>query len=137
MGRIEKFGRWCRRNPVVASLTGLVALVLIVGIVVSWYFAAQASKRERQATRRLYVADMRMVQQSWEEDQRGRMRDLLDGETPDKTNGTDLRGFEWYYWDRQELRRPAGERRASLGRRLRRVQSRRQAAGLRRLGPDD
>jgi WD40 repeat protein len=101
VGRLEKLGRWCRRNPVVAGLTTLVALVLIAGVVVSWYFAVQAGRRERQAARRLYVADLRLVQQAWENDELGRVRDLLDGQRPEHTNGTDFRGFEWYYWDRQ------------------------------------
>jgi WD40 repeat protein/tRNA A-37 threonylcarbamoyl transferase component Bud32 len=100
VGRLEKAARWCRRNPVVAGLTALVALLLVVGTVVSSYLAVQANRRERQATRRLYVADLRLVQQAWEQDQLGRVRDLLDGQTPERTGGTDFRGFEWHYWDR-------------------------------------
>jgi WD40 repeat protein len=99
VGRLEKFGRWCRRNPVVAGLVSLVALVLVVGTAISWYFAVQAVRGERRASRRLYVADMRLVQQAWEQDQRERVRDLLNNHKPEQT-GTDFRGFEWYYWDR-------------------------------------
>src|SRR5205823_14271238 len=42
VGGLERFGRWCRRNPVVASLTAAVALLLLAGTGVSTYFALQA-----------------------------------------------------------------------------------------------
>ncbi len=100
VGRLEKFGRWCRRNPVVAGLAALVALVLVAGTAVSWYFAVQAERKARQAARRLYVADLRLVQQSWEQGQFRRVGQLLEGQTPAHTDDTDFRGFEWYYWDR-------------------------------------
>ena len=83
-----------------AGLLSLVALVLVAGTVISWYFAVEANHRARQASRRLYVADLRLVQQAWEQDQAGRGRDLLDNQKPEQTGGTDFRGFEWYYWDR-------------------------------------
>ncbi len=100
VGRVEKLGRWCRRNPLVAGLTSTVALVLVAGIVISSWFGVESSKSAREARRRLYVADLRLVQQSWEQDQSARVRELLDGQRPEQTDGTDLRGFEWYYWDR-------------------------------------
>jgi WD40 repeat protein len=100
VGRAEKLRRWCRRNPVVAGLTSLVAVLLIAGIVVSSFFALEAEKRAGEARRRLYIADMRLVQQAWEQDQPDRARELLDNPLPGRTEGADLRGFEWYYWDR-------------------------------------
>ena len=48
VGRVERGWRWCRRNPVVASLATSVALALISGTVVSSYFAIRESaERER------------------------------------------------------------------------------------------
>lgn len=45
VGRLERFSLWCRRNPVVSGLITAVAASLLVGIVVSMYFAVQASRR--------------------------------------------------------------------------------------------
>ena len=39
----EKFGRWCRNQPVIAALSGLFVLTLVAGIVVSSMFAVQAN----------------------------------------------------------------------------------------------
>ncbi len=47
-----------------------------------------------------YVADIRLAQQGFEDGSIGRLRDLLDGQKPEKTVGVDLRGFEWHYWNR-------------------------------------
>jgi WD40 repeat protein/tRNA A-37 threonylcarbamoyl transferase component Bud32 len=99
VGRVEKAWRWCRRNPVVASLVTLVAVVLVAGIAISSHFAVQADRRARQALRRLYVGDLRLVQQAWEQEQLGRVKELLEHQKPADTGGTDFRGFEWYYWD--------------------------------------
>src|SRR5208282_845050 len=40
---VERFGRWCRRNPIVASLTGGVAALLIVATVVSILLAIKTT----------------------------------------------------------------------------------------------
>src|SRR5262245_3390484 len=41
LGPLERLGRWCRRNPAVASLTAAVFLALLGGAVVSWLFALE------------------------------------------------------------------------------------------------
>jgi Protein kinase domain len=46
VGQAERFWRWCRRNPAVASLTAAVALALVLGAVVSGFFA-RAERRGR------------------------------------------------------------------------------------------
>ena len=45
VGRIERSWRWCRRNPVVASLAASVLIALAAGAGVSTYFAYEASQR--------------------------------------------------------------------------------------------
>ena len=99
----EKVWSWCRRKPALATASGLVLLlVLVVGI--GSPIAAIRFNRERQraedargkAERLLYVANMRRAQQAWEQNNIGRLRQLLEEtqESPD-------RGFEWFYWQRQ------------------------------------
>jgi hypothetical protein len=45
VGSLERFTRWCRRNPLVAGLAGAAAAALVVGTVISTYFAVQADRR--------------------------------------------------------------------------------------------
>jgi WD40 repeat protein/tRNA A-37 threonylcarbamoyl transferase component Bud32 len=101
VGSTEKVVRWCHRNPVVAGLTAAVAVLLVVGAVASSFFAVLASRRATEATRRLYVADLRLVRHAWEQGQPDRVRELLADHDPAHTGRQDLRGFEWYYWERQ------------------------------------
>ena len=53
----EKLIRWCRRQPVVASLTALVGLLLICGTAISSMFAVQAVKAKRLAEQNLKQSD--------------------------------------------------------------------------------
>jgi WD40 repeat protein/serine/threonine protein kinase/tetratricopeptide (TPR) repeat protein len=45
----ERLIRWCRRNPLVAGLTAAVALALLLGAAVAFFFAVQASDNAAQA----------------------------------------------------------------------------------------
>lgn len=49
VGQAERCWRWCRRNPLVATLTGAVALTLLVGAAVAGYFAYQANQEAGRA----------------------------------------------------------------------------------------
>src|SRR5262249_35876662 len=45
------------------------------------------------------VADMRLVQHTWEQGQFDRVRDLLKGLASGRGGGRERLGFEWYYWN--------------------------------------
>jgi len=45
VGSLGRFARWCRRNPVVAGLTGAVAAALVAVTALSVYIAVQANDR--------------------------------------------------------------------------------------------
>jgi eukaryotic-like serine/threonine-protein kinase len=57
VGRLERAWRWCRRNPAVAALLGLVALLLVSGTVVSALFALDAAEKARVARDKAEDAD--------------------------------------------------------------------------------
>jgi hypothetical protein len=65
--------------------------------------ADEATANLKLADRRLYAADMSLAQLNWEANRVGPIIDLLERHRrpPDAVPGSeDLRGFEWYYWDR-------------------------------------
>ena len=153
VSKMEYAWRWCRRNPVVASLTSLIALLLVGGTIVAWSLAIQAERHAKQSeqnaeraelhataaenlasektelakresdakhraiqaqaaavkaadetkaaqletTRLLYVARVNLAQRAWNENNVGRVLQLLEETKPEHTGGHDLRGFEWHY----------------------------------------
>ena len=52
--------------------------------------------------RQLYDAQMSRIQVAWELNDRNSIPKLLDSQRPAQTGGTDLRGFEWYFWQRRK-----------------------------------
>jgi class 3 adenylate cyclase len=67
----------------------------------------RAEAGEKKAQDLVYVANMHLLQSAWEQNNLGRMRELLDA-----TSENPRRGFEWYYWQRQvhlELKAAHGE----------------------------
>ena len=152
VSRAERAWRWCRRNPVIASLSTTAVLLLALSVVVSTVayvreaqFAADTSRlatKEKKAredaqqlaaanaklaeqeksarekadlsaadamrqtklgNQRLYVAHMNLAQAAWEGARAGQTIRLLDLYQPaagEDGGSDDLRGFEWFYWDR-------------------------------------
>jgi WD40 repeat protein len=114
VGRLGRGWRWCRRNPAVAGLLAALLLALSAGTTISTLFAIRADDRARgeakarreaeafgrQASKNLYVSDMRLVPAYWESGQADLARELLERHRPEHTGGVDWRHFEWYYWDR-------------------------------------
>jgi len=110
--------RWCKRKPVVAGLAAALTLVLVTLAVVGPLIALrqtrlaadeaaarQVADRARgvaeeataEARRQLYVPDIAVVQQCWDEANVGRLVELLDRHRPGPGE-EDLRDFGWYYW---------------------------------------
>ncbi len=57
VGRAEQAWRWCRRNPAIASLTAVVAVVSLLGTAVSSYFAWQASQESERFLNQKLIAE--------------------------------------------------------------------------------
>jgi WD40 repeat protein/serine/threonine protein kinase len=117
--------RLVRRNKLLFAAVSAVALTLIAGLTFSTFsflrerkaHAGEAAQRriavekrteaetargsEAQqrgnAERLLYVANMNLAQQAWEQNNISRLRQLLSD-----TQAYKDRGFEWYYWQRQD-----------------------------------
>jgi eukaryotic-like serine/threonine-protein kinase len=99
----ERLARWCRRNPTIASLIAAVILVTAVGFGATFWQMRQAQANEQaaktqteQRRRLLYVSDINVAQQAWEEGNLARARALLERQRP-QPGEEDLRGFEWRY----------------------------------------
>ena len=97
----------------VLAAVAAVATALAVGLTVSIWQAVRAvaerntavearERADRQRTdaeRHLYVANMNLVLPAWEQNNLGRVRQLIE-----ETAAYPQRGFEWYYWQRQAHR---------------------------------
>jgi tetratricopeptide (TPR) repeat protein/tRNA A-37 threonylcarbamoyl transferase component Bud32 len=57
VGRLERGWRWCKRQPLVASLVAAVAIVLLAGIIVSSTYALIANREKDRAKRQEARAD--------------------------------------------------------------------------------
>jgi WD40 repeat protein len=128
VGRPERLLRWCRRNPLVASLIGAIALVLLTGIITASHFAVQAAKGERDAisharradeaavaaqasaererqerilsNHHYYAAETSRAQTGWLEGRIPLVRQKLQALRPQRPDDPDLRSFEWHFLDR-------------------------------------
>jgi WD40 repeat protein/serine/threonine protein kinase len=114
ISRAERTWRWCRRNPGLASLIGMVTISLLAGTGIASYFAVRASQKAQEAEangqhakqakalsdRRLYVAEMQLAVQGWRDGQISSVQERLDAQVPAEPDATDFRGFEWYYLQR-------------------------------------
>jgi WD40 repeat protein/tRNA A-37 threonylcarbamoyl transferase component Bud32 len=114
VGRVERVGRWCRRNRMVAALMAGIALSLVAGIIATSVFAVQAYQEAKRAgiseerekrekllsTRRAYVAETNLAYSAWKDGQIDLMQRRLQGQVPKEDGSPDFRSFDWYYLQR-------------------------------------
>jgi serine/threonine protein kinase/WD40 repeat protein len=115
-----RFRKLARRNKVAFVTTALVGAILVLGMAVCFWQAVRAKQAEHlamaaelearekrqeavhsrlQLRQSLYGSNMRLVQSAWEADNVPLVLDLLQQGRP-QPGETDLRGFEWHYWNR-------------------------------------
>ncbi len=73
----------------------------------------QAVAESRRAFRNYYAAQMNLIQRDWQQSHIAPLLRRLEAVQPERTGGEDLRGFEWFYWQRlcrSHLRTLAGHR---------------------------
>jgi WD40 repeat protein/serine/threonine protein kinase len=125
----EQLWRWCKRNPLAASLASGLLTTLVTGLVLVsvlfvrlLYVAAERSRlylaekdrseqlraeteiaraAEELANHRLYLAKMNLVQRFWEEGDGDGCRQTLTEQLPENQESVDRRGWEWHYWQRK------------------------------------
>jgi WD40 repeat protein/serine/threonine protein kinase len=125
VGRLASGWLWCRRNPVVAGLGAALAASVLLGLAVALVLlgqarqsatdaaasagragenearalaaAARADANARLANDRAYASDLQFASQMWRNRQFPVLEDLLNGQRPERTDGTDRRGFEWRF----------------------------------------
>lgn len=121
----ERFGRWMRKHrtwarAAAAALVIVTAVSVFATVLVNSARKEQARLREdtngqrvraereanfareesRRAFRNWYGAQMNLAQRDWEASDARNLLTRLNETAPDNTGKEDLRGFEWYYWDR-------------------------------------
>jgi WD40 repeat protein len=94
VSRPEKVWRWCRRNPVIATLAAAAMFIFILGFAGVTWEGRQARKARDLAQDRLYAAQMKLAVQAWESGSFEHARQLLAAHRP-ASGHRDLRGFEW------------------------------------------
>jgi WD40 repeat protein/serine/threonine protein kinase len=127
VSRWERGWRWCKRNPVTASLSASFVFLLLVSAIGGLTLSVIATQNARHANENAkraseegqraaaarmeaelqrdearltaYASGMQLAQRAWEENNVVRARELLE-EVPKEATGRKLRGFEWYYLHR-------------------------------------
>jgi WD40 repeat protein/tRNA A-37 threonylcarbamoyl transferase component Bud32 len=111
--------RWCRRKPLLAGMTALVAALLVVGVagLAVGLVVVSRSRQEVEEQRallheRLYVADLNRAQRQWQEGQTAALPAVLADYEP-RAGEKDLRDFEWYFL-KQQVQRSQPEAKITL-----------------------
>jgi WD40 repeat protein len=99
---VQRLAKWSRRNPALAAVWVLGALLICVLIWTNFRVTRALQDTERQAEisrRQAYVADIRLAGEAWQNAQPLEARELLVKHLP-QPGKEDLRGLEWrYLWN--------------------------------------
>ncbi len=97
-GNVERIARWCRRNPMVASLLGMLMLVVVAGFVGVWSQWSRAEAKARsealaraESEQALYRSKIARAQLEWRANNVRGAEQILDNCPPSQ------RGWEWNY----------------------------------------
>jgi WD40 repeat protein len=77
VGNPERIRRWCHRNPVLATMTAVCALLLVTGSSVTFLFWRKERHQRIETEEHLYAADMLAVGHAMERFDFGRARSLI------------------------------------------------------------
>jgi WD40 repeat protein/predicted Ser/Thr protein kinase len=106
IGPVGKAWRWCRRKPLVASLTAAIVLAILVGFAGVTWQGQRASKARDLAQGRLYAAQMKLAHAAFKDGKTGGALALLRARQP-APGEPDFRGFDWRYLYRLCLSSPS------------------------------
>ena len=94
--RLYELQKTVRRHWVGFAAGATILAALAIGLLASTVEAVRARRADSFGQRVLYATRMNLAQAAWEQNQVGRVRELLE-----ETAAYPQRGFEWYYWQRQ------------------------------------
>jgi eukaryotic-like serine/threonine-protein kinase len=125
---LYRFQKMVRRNKLAFAAGSALVATMLIGTLVSSFFAVQASRRaddnlalakqeaaaradaqmqkqiveesRKVARRHLYYANMNLAQHAWDDNHFNFVRSLLQQTTP-AVGEEDFRSFEWHYWNRK------------------------------------
>ncbi|MGI8605171.1 MAG: protein kinase domain-containing protein [Verrucomicrobiales bacterium] len=95
----DKLQKAWRRNKLAFTAAAAVLCALILGVVVSTWQAVRAQAGELKARQSSYASDMLLAQRALEENDLGRVVELLERQHPKGRDVEDLRGWEWRYFN--------------------------------------
>ena len=95
VGRFERGWRWCKRNPVVSSLSIGLLVALAAGILLTTAFWTKAVKDAKQLERQVYNLTIGSAFRAHDDGDYQRLEGLLSDYAPINSVGRDLPGFEW------------------------------------------
>jgi len=98
-----RMGKFVRRNKSAVSAATLVLVSLLVGLLATTWQAHRANQQRIRAEqqelsnrRLLYVSQINLAYQAWDQANMRLLQELLEGQRP-RPGQEDLRGFEWYH----------------------------------------
>jgi WD40 repeat protein/serine/threonine protein kinase len=117
--------RWLARHRSLVTAAAAAVVVAVVGLTVGLVLLAAAADKEAQARkkaedkeneatgqrneaheqrnearRNLYIAQLNLVQREYDANNIAHVRELLEAQATWPADAEDLRGFEWYHWNR-------------------------------------